>query len=135
MTKEREQRMMIGAKILAGTPFNELPKDELDIMLNHGNIIGGFICGVRWADKNPENPWVSVNERLPEDSLPLLTNNELGRKTMKVIVLMMDGRIMEAYRRLYCNRQWYWNIPIRMREQVTHWMPIPLVPSITNELN
>ena len=36
MTKEREQRMMIGAKILAGTPINELPKDELDIMLNHG---------------------------------------------------------------------------------------------------
>ena len=35
---------MIGAKILAGTPINELPKDELDIMLNHGNIIGGFIC-------------------------------------------------------------------------------------------
>lgn len=135
MTKEREQRMMIGAKILAGTPFNELPKDELDIMLNHGNIIGGFICGVRWADKNPENPWVSVNERLPEDSLPLLTNNELGRKTMKVIVLMMDGRIMEAHRRFYCNRQWYWNIPSRMREQVTHWMPVPLVPSITNELN
>lgn len=128
MTKEREQRMMIGAKILAGTPINELPKDELDIMLNHGNIIGGFICGARWADKNPKNPWVSVNERLPEDSLPQLTNNELGRKTMKVIVLMMDGRIMEAYRRFYCNRQWYWNIPSRMREQVTHWMPVPARP-------
>lgn len=128
MNTEREQRMMIAAKILAGKPINELPKDELDIMLNHGNIIGGFICGVRWADKNPENPWVSVKERLPEDSLPQLTNNELGRKTMKVIVLMMDGRIMEAYRRIYCNRQWSWNIPIRMREQVTHWMPIPPRP-------
>lgn len=40
MNAEREQRMMIAAKILAGTPFNELPQDELDIMLNHGNIIG-----------------------------------------------------------------------------------------------
>ena len=128
MNTEREQRMMIAAKILAGAPFNELPQDELDIMLNHGNIVGGFICGARWSDKNPENPWVSVNERLPEDSLPKLTNPQLGRKSMKVIVLMMDGRIMEAHRRFNSNRQWYWNIPIRMREQVTHWMPVPARP-------
>lgn len=128
MNAEREQRMMIAAKILAGNPINELPKDELDIMLNHGNIIGGFICGARWADKNPENPWVSVKERLPEDSLPQLTNNELGRKTMKVIVLMMDGRIMETCRRIYHDHLWYWNIPNRMREQITHWMPIPPRP-------
>ena len=128
MTKEREQRMMIGAKILAGTPINELPKDELDIMLNHGYIIGGFICGVRWADQNPENPWISVKERLPEDSLPDLSDKELVRKTVKVIVLMMDGRIMETCRRIYHDHLWYWNIPSRMREQVTHWMPIPPRP-------
>ena len=67
MTKEREQRMMIGAKILAGTPINELPKDELDIMLNHGNIIGGFICGARWADKNPESPWIHIESRMSEE--------------------------------------------------------------------
>lgn len=134
MNTEREQRMMIAAKILAGKPINELPKDELDIMLNHGNIIGGFICGVRWADKNPENPWVSVKERLPEDSLPQLTNTELERKTMKVIVLMMDGRIMETCRRIYHDHLWYWNIPSRMREQITHWMPIPPVPPIIDDL-
>lgn len=39
MTPEREKLMLAGAKILAGTPFNELPEEELDIMLNHGNII------------------------------------------------------------------------------------------------
>ena len=128
MTKEREQRMMIGAKILAGTPINELPKDELDIMLNHGYIIGVFICGVRWADQNPENPWISVKERLPEDSLPDLSDKELGRKTVKVIVLMMDGRIMETCRRIYHDHLWYWNIPSRMHEQITHWMPIPPRP-------
>ena len=128
MTKEREQRMMIGAKSLTGTPINEVSEKEREVMMEHGTIVGSFICGVLWADQHPKNPWVSVNERLPEDSLPQLTNNELGRKTMKVIVLMMDGRIMEAYRRFYCNRQWYWNIPSRMREQVTHWMPVPARP-------
>lgn len=126
MNAEREQRMMIAAKILAGKPINEFPQDELDIMLNHGSIVGGFICVARWAERNPENPWVSVNERLPEDSLPKLTNPRLGRKSMKVIVLMMDGRIMEAHRRFYS--KWNWNIPIRMREQVTHWMPVPPRP-------
>lgn len=128
MTPEREKLMLAGAKILAGTPFNELPEEELDIMLNHGNIIGGFICGARWADQNPASPWVSVKDRLPEDSLPILTNPQLGRKSIRVIVLMMDGRIMEAHRRFYSNRQWYWNIPSRMREQVTHWMPVPARP-------
>lgn len=66
MNAEREQRMMIAAKILAGAPFNELPQDELDIMLNHGNIIGGFICGVHWADKNPESPWIHIESRMPD---------------------------------------------------------------------
>ena len=128
MTKEREQRMMIAAKILAGKPINELPKDELDIMLNHGNIIGGFICGVRWADKNPESPWVQINVRMPEDSLPELTNTELRKKDIKAIILFKDGRIMEGHRRISSDGTWYWNIPLRMRDQITHWMPIPPRP-------
>jgi hypothetical protein len=135
MDTERERRMLAGAKILAGTPFNEIPSEELEIMLNHGNIEGGFICGVRWADRNPESPWVSVNDRMPEDSILTLSNPQLGRKTMKVIVLMMDGRIMETCRRIYHDRQWYWNIPSRMREQITHWMPIPPVPEEIRKLN
>lgn len=128
MNTEREQRMMIAAKILAGNPINELPKDELDIMLNHGNIIGGFICGVRWADKNPESPWVQINVRMPEDSLPELTNTELRKKDIKAIILFKDGRIMEGHRRISSDGTWYWNIPLRMRDQITHWMPIPPRP-------
>ena len=128
MNAEREKRMMTGAKILAGKPINELTKEERELMMEHGTITGSFICGVRWADQNPENPWINVKERLPEDSLPDLSDKELGRKTVKVIVLMMDGRIMETCRRIYHDHLWYWNIPSRMREQITHWMPIPPRP-------
>lgn len=128
MNTEREQRMMIAAKILAGKPINELSEKELDIMLNHGNIIGGFICGVRWADKNPESPWVQINVRMPEDSLPELTNTELRKKDIKAIILFKDGRIMEGHRRISSDGTWYWNIPLRMRDQITHWMPIPPRP-------
>lgn len=128
MNAEREQRMMIAAKILAGKPINELPKDELDIMLNHGNIIGGFICGARWADKNPENPWVSVNERLPEDSLPTVSNEEYGRKCIRVMVLMKSGNIMSTTR-MYSNGTWYFNLPLRMRDDIVYWMPVFPVPN------
>lgn len=128
MNTEREQRMMIAAKILAGAPINELPKDELDIMLNHGNIIGGFICGVRWADKNPENPWVSVKERLPEDSLPTVNHEEYGRKCIRVMVLMKSGNIMSTTR-MYSNGTWYFNLPLRMRDDIVYWMPVFPVPN------
>ena len=128
MNAEREQRMMIAAKILAGTPFNELPQDELDIMINHGNIIGGFICGVRWADKNPENPWIHIESRMPEQSLPELCNRELRKKSIKAILLLKNGRTIEGYRRISTDGNWYWNIPIRMRDEITHWMPVPPRP-------
>lgn len=128
MNAEREQRMMIAAKILAGAPFNELPQDELDIMLNHGTIIGGFICGVHWADKNPESPWIHIESRMPEQSLPELSNWELRKKSIKAILLLKNGRTIEGYRRISTDGTWYWNIPIRMRDEITHWMPVPPRP-------
>lgn len=129
MNTEREQRMMIAAKILAGAPFNELPQDELDIMLNHGSIIGGFICGARWADRNPDLPWYHVEDRMPEDSLPVVSNpTKAIKKPIKVMVCMMNGNVMQVTRRCSIDGKWYFNIPMRMREQITHWMPIPARP-------
>lgn len=100
----------------------------------HGNIIGVFICGVRWADRNPESPWVNISERMPEDSLPELANKELRKKDIKAIILFKDGRIMEGHRRISSVGTWYWNIPLRMREDITHWMPIPPVPATIDDL-
>lgn len=134
MDKERETAMLIAANILAKKPFDQLDKQDLTTMINHGNIRGAFICGVRWADRNPENPWVQINVRMPEDSLPELSNTELRKKDIKAIILFKDGRIMEGHRRISSDGTWYWNIPLRMRDDITHWMPIPPVPPIIDDL-
>ena len=134
MDKERETAMLIAANILAKQPIDQLDKQDLATMINHGNITGAFICGVRWADRNPESPWVQINVRMPEDSLPELSNTELRKKDIKAIILFKDGRIMEGHRRISTSGIWYWNIPTRMRDQITHWMPIPPVPPIIDDL-
>ena len=134
MDKEREQRMMIEAEILADSPFDMLPKEQRDGINSYGVVRGAFICGVRWADRNPESPWVQINVRMPEDSLPELANTELRKKDIKAIILFKDGRIMEGHRRISSDGTWYWNIPIRMRDQITHWMPIPAIPTTVNDL-
>ena len=118
--------MMVAAKILAG-PFDKISNEDLNTILEHGNVAGGFICGVRWADKNPETPWVDANKRLPEDSLPHLSNKDLERQSIKVMVRMMNGSVLEANRRISLDGVWYWNIPVRMRDHITHWMPVPSV--------
>ena len=133
MNKERETAMLIAANILAKKPFDQLDKQDLATMINHGNVRGAFICGVRWADRNPESPWVQINVRMPEDSLPELANTELRKKDIKAIILFKDGRIMEGHRRISSDGTWYWNIPIRMRDQITHWMPITPVPPIIDD--
>lgn len=134
MNKERETAVLMAASILNG-PIDRIPRNDLDTMLEHGNIRGAFICGVRWADRNPESPWVNISERMPEDSLPELANTELCKKDIKAIILFRDGRIMEGHRLISSDGTWYWNIPLRMREDITHWMPIPPVPAFNDDLN
>ena len=119
--------MLVAAKMLAKSPFDKLDNEVLETMLTHGNIVGAFICGVRWADRNPETPWVDVNTRMPEDSLPHLSNKELERQSIKVMVRMMNGSVLEANRRISMDGVWYWNIPVRMRDHITHWMPVPSI--------
>ena len=133
MDKEREIAVLMAAAILSG-PTDRIPRNDLDAMLEHGNVRGAFICGVRWADRTPENPWVQINVRMPEDSLPELSNTELRKKDIKAIILFKDGRIMEGHRRISSDGTWYWNIPLRMRADITHWMPIPPVPPIIDDL-
>ena len=134
MDKEREQRMMIEAGILADSPFDMLPKEQRDGINSYGVVRGAFICGVRWSDRNPESPWVQINVRMPEDSLPELANKQLERQSVKVMIVRRNGQVMEASRRISLDGKWYWNIPVRMRDDITHWMPIPPVPPIIDDL-
>lgn len=134
MDKEREKRMLIEASILLNSPLDMLPKEHRDNIEDFGIVRGAFICGVRWADRNPESPWVQINERMPEDSLPNLANKQLERQSVKVMIVRRNGQVMEASRRISLDGKWYWNIPVRMRDDITHWMPIPPVPPIIDDL-
>lgn len=134
MDKEREKRMLIEASILLNSPLDMLPKEHRDNIEDFGIVRGAFICGVRWADRNPESPWVQINVRMPEDSLPELANKQLERQSVKVMIVRRNGQVMEASRRISLDGKWYWNIPVRMRDDITHWMPIPPVPPIIDDL-
>ena len=134
MDKEREKRMLIEASILLNSPLDMLPKEHRDNIEDFGIVRGAFICGVRWADRNPESPWVQINVRMPEDSLPDLANKQLERQSVKVMIVRRNGQVMEASRRISLDGKWYWNIPVRMRDDITHWMPIPPVPPIIDDL-
>ena len=122
MTTEREQRMMDAALFLA---------DASTEALNKGIVVSSFFSGVRWADKNPESPWVHVDERMPNDSLPRLTNEDKTRGRIKVFVRLKNGNMMKAYFIRVSNSKWYFNVPLNMRNEITHWMPVPPIQPIS----
>lgn len=128
MNKEREASMFLAAKILNG-PFNKIDEKDFETILEHGNLPGAFICGVRWADNNPESPWNNINNLNPENCVPKLHIQGRERKYIKVLLRFKDGSIMESHRvRLVTDNSWIWGIPIRMQDQITHWMCIPPIP-------
>ena len=73
------------------------------------SYIHGIKVGVSWADKNPKSPWISVEERLPEEH----TN-----------VIVTDGSNV-AHCKKYGDG-FYTNVGKCCN--VTHWMPIPELP-------
>lgn len=83
-------------------------------------IASGFEEGVKWADKNPKSPWISVKDDLPCNHKELIRKN--GLDTKRVIVIEDDGYFLD--RMVFSNNEWDWayaTIP-------SHWMPIPKLP-------
>ena len=88
-----------------------------------------------WARKalqttlTPQNEWVSVEKRLPEDDAPA------GRKQITVMVTTKAGKVTIASRvfeleRDYCGKvypaRWVWSR--WLNNHVTHWMELPAPP-------
>ena len=75
-----------------------------------------FIEGAKWADANPKQTWISVNERLPHE--------EKDRLSIKVLVVSTKGGI-------HFSRYDYdmkgWISPV-LDIEFTHWMPLPKLP-------
>ena len=78
------------------------------------------------------SPWVSVEERMPEDDLPEGTN----RLQIKVLVAIKakNGYTVRTQNRIrqeqsWSNKEpftaWYWKFS---HGEVTHWMPLPDPP-------
>lgn len=32
-------------------------------------LVEAFRCGAQWADENPKSPWISVEDKLPDDGV------------------------------------------------------------------
>ena len=77
----------------------------------------GFVNGTK------KSPWISVNEKLPEESL---INPSAWSVTYKVFVLTSNGNASISQRRWNSNtNRWEWNGSGSFKDSITHWMPIP----------
>ena len=79
-----------------------------------------FRKGVEWADANQPNPWISVDEMLP-DRLP----EKFANWSKEVFVAVKRGRECRAYVDKYSHVYKTWGV---FGDEVTHWMPIPELP-------
>ena len=91
----------------------------------YGSIGSGidFEAGARWADANPKNPWISVNDDLPcnhEEMIHVFVEN-VELRTDRVLAMTDDGIIVFAYMFKFGSWPWYWS----ETERITNWMPIP----------
>lgn len=135
MNDYKKERMFEAAKFLSQQHKEEqLCYDDRQLFYHFGQTAASFVIGARWSEK--EDSWVSITDRMPEDSLPVLSPLQKSiKKPIKVMVCMMNGQVMQATRRCSIDNKWYFNIPMRMRDQITHWMPIPPVPEVIRNEN
>ena len=71
----------------------------------------GFIAGAEWQAK--QSPWISVEERLPENQDIVLVRGEYGGKATAYLHGKDSGFIV------------YGEDAYKVFGEVTHWMPIP----------
>ena len=71
-----------------------------------------FMEGVKWADANQPNPWISVEERLPDDGVLVIVAYRWWR----------TGKILYASDAFHIDYGW------EGYEGVVAWMPIPELP-------
>ena len=78
-----------------------------------------FIEGAEWADNNPKNPWISVEDDLPFNHKELLDSNK--RMTFQVFIRYDDDRYGFSCMAKILD-EWKW---LNSWTKITHWMLIP----------
>jgi len=98
MTREEEIKQV--AKAYYGEMYHKYPMEY-------------FTEGAKWADAHPQNPWISVEDKLPEkgDFVFVRFIGLVGYTAMHVTDLNKEKRFL-GYSGYKC----------------THWMPIPELP-------
>ena len=90
-------------------------------------IASGFEEGVKWADKNPKSPWISVKDDLPCNHSDLvLTYNDTPFSTKRVMVVTDIHTLFLCEMKKDDDRGWIWNYSTK--DKITHWFPIPELP-------
>lgn len=76
----------------------------------------GFVAGAEWADAHPNNPWISVKDRLPEPEQEVFLYD---RDSVKHYAI---GWLRK--KKGYCKSKWFVTNGYVTDESITHWMPI-----------
>lgn len=84
-----------------------------------------FAEGVKWADENPQSPWISVEEDLPFNHKELLYDTESSILPSTKFVLIRTEKNAYELAYMYNYYGWQWDYEL---DKVTHWMPIPELP-------
>ena len=99
---------------------------------NYKDMRCAFEEGALWADANPKNPWISVEDDLPCNHKGLLLD-EHHTKTVLVVLSRNDNSSSRHIDKLsMINKKgssdvdWYWFN--NTHYTVTHWMPVPELP-------
>ena len=81
-----------------------------------------FIEGAEWADNNPKNPWISVEDDLPFNHKELLDSSK--RMTFQVFIRYDDDRYGFSCMAKILD-EWKW---LNNWNKITHWMNVPEIP-------
>ena len=85
-----------------------------------------FEEGAKWADANPKNPWISVEDDLPCNHEELITTDgHYEKNTICVITINKYGIIEGNYMVLYDDGKWGWRFGV---PAPCYWMIIPKLP-------
>ena len=90
----------------------------------------GFIRGANWADEHPKSPWISVNERLPEEFEMVFVHMKGGSCDCAIYTNGVFDRSLEL--KFGMNDGGYTIISWlqKFKSNITHWMPIPEIKKV-----
>ena len=104
-----------------------IPPSEKGRKYEQALMATGFEAGVKWADKNPKSPWISVKDDLPCNHSDLvLTYNDTPFSTKRVMVVTDIHTLFLCEMKKDDDHGWIWNYPTK--DKITHWFPIPELP-------